>query len=45
MMDEDDGVRDRSEEFGRRNRVNGDNFRHVEFEVMVGTQSWEVLEV
>lgn len=45
MMGENDGVRDRSEKCGRRNRVNVDNFRHVEFEVMVGTQSREVLEV
>lgn len=32
------------EEFGRRNRLNGDSFGHVEFVVMVETQSKDMLE-
>lgn len=33
-----------NEEFRRRNRLNGDSFGHVEFVVMVETQSKDMLE-
>lgn len=44
-MEENSGVGDRNGEFWRRNRVDGDSFRYVEFEVMVGSQSRDMLEV
>lgn len=45
VMDENVGVSDRNGEFGKRNRVNGDRFGHVELELMVEMQSRDMLEV
>lgn len=45
MMGETGGVSDRNREFERGNRVNGGSFGHVEYEVMVKSQSRDMLGV